>query len=642
MQKAVTWRALVIGTLLVPINCWWVIQMELVRYSAHPTTISILFNVIFIVLTLSLVNTLVARIRPKWALNQGELLVIYMMMALSSVMASHDIMQILIQVLTYPFYMPASHPDWNRWIPYLPKQVMMSDPKAVADFYQGGVKFPTMHLVKLWTPIVLFWSLFFGLILWVMQCLNALLRKQWMDNEKLSFPVVMLPMALTENAGSGKFPQMFFKPIFWFGFGAAALMDIMNSLNLYYPSIPGILTPGFGLSFIDIQPLITNKPWNAIGWTPVSWYPFMIGFGLLLPTDFLFSCWFFYIYWKLLQVGVVAYGYDKDPRFPYANYQGLGAYISFCSYSVWLSRHYLKHVWQAILGRKNELDESNEPLTYRWALIGALLGGLGISALCCYMGMKWWIPAAFFGIYFLLSIAITRMRAEMGTPIHDLHFTGPDYVLTDLFGSSQYKGNDLAVMSLFYSFNRAYRAHPMPQQMEAMKLAQRTNSKQSKWFWAMIYAGILGVFCAFVASLQLSYHYGMNAKISAKFFGMEAWNRMNGWIAAPTGANTKAGVAIGVGLIIAMLLQKMRMTFPWWPFHPLGFAISGNWEINLVWMPLLIAWVIKSIVFRYGGLRGFQRLLPLCYGLMLGQFTVGSIVNIIGIIHEIPTYMFWQ
>lgn len=197
-------------------------------------------------------------------------------------------------------------------------------------------------------------------------------------------------------------------------------------------------------------------------------------------------------------------------------------------------------------------------------------------------------------------------------------------------------------MSIMYSFNRAYRAHPMPHQMEAMKMAQRTNSKQSAWFWAMIYAGVLAVFCAFIAALQLGYHYGMNAKVFAKFFGLETWNRMNGWILAPTGDNPKAGIALGVGLLFAMFLQRMRMTFPWWPFHPLGFAISANWEINLVWMPLLIAWVIKSVVFRYGGLKGFQRLLPLCFGLMLGQFTVGSIVNIIGIIHEIPTYMFWQ
>ncbi len=642
MQKAVTWRSLLVGTLLTPLNAWWVIQMELVRYSAHPTTISILFNVIFIVLVLSVINTLVARKRPSWAMNQGELLVIYMMMALSSVMASHDLMQILIQVLTYPFYMPSSHPDWARWLPFLPKQVMMSDPVAVANFYQGNTAFPTVQLWKLWAPVILFWTLFLGLILWVMQCLNALLRRQWMDNEKLSFPVVMLPMALTDDAGSGQFPAMFRKPAFWLAFGAAAIMDITNSLNLYYPSIPGLLTPGFGLSYVDILPYFPNKPWNAIGWTPISWYPFMIGFGMLLPLDFLFSCWFFYIYWKLLQVGVVAYGYDKDPRFPYANYQGMGAYLSFFLYSIWLSRHYLKQVGKAIIGRKNDLDESREPLKYRWALLGALLGAAGLMLLCLYMGMSWWVPPVFFGIYFLLAVAITRMRAEMGTPIHDIHFTGPDYIMTDLAGSSGYKGSDLAAMSIMYSFNRAYRAHPMPHQMEAMKMAQRTNSKQSAWFWAMIYAGVLAIFCAFIAILQLGYHYGMNAKVFAKFFGFEAWNRMNGWVQAPTPANPKAGIALGVGLLIAVILQSMRMAFPWWPFHPLGFAISGNWEINLVWMPLFIAWMVKSVVFRYGGLQGFQRLLPLCYGLMLGQFTVGSIVNIIGIIHEIPTYMFWQ
>ena len=40
-----------------------------------------------------------------------------------------------------------------------------------------------------------------------------------------------------------------------------------------------------------------------------------------------------------------------------------------------------------------------------------------------------------------------------GTPIHDIHFTGPDYIMTDLAGSSGYKGSDLAAMSIMYSFN---------------------------------------------------------------------------------------------------------------------------------------------------------------------------------------------
>src|ERR1051326_1273102 len=55
-NKAVTWRSVLLCLILLPINAYWVVQMEVVRYSAHPTTISLFFNTIFILLCLTLIN----------------------------------------------------------------------------------------------------------------------------------------------------------------------------------------------------------------------------------------------------------------------------------------------------------------------------------------------------------------------------------------------------------------------------------------------------------------------------------------------------------------------------------------------------------------------------------------------------------
>jgi hypothetical protein len=86
----------------------------------------------------------------------------------------------------------------------------------------------------------------------------------------------------------------------------------------------------------------------------------------------------------------------------------------------------------------------------------------------------------------------------------------------------------------------------------------------------------------------------------------------------------------------------VRLNLPAWPFHPLGFAVSSSWEMNLVWMPLTIAWLLKLVILRYGGLELFRRAVPFFYGLILGQFVVGSLLNIISIALGIPSYMFWQ
>jgi hypothetical protein len=59
-------------------------------------------------------------------------------------------------------------------------------------------------------------------------------------------------------------------------------------------------------------------------------------------------------------------------------------------------------------------------------------------------------------------------------------------------------------------------------------------------------------------------------------------------------------------------------------------------------MPLLLAWLTKALLLRYGGVRTYQASLPFFYGLILGQFIPGSLLNLWGIATANPTYQFWQ
>jgi cation transporter-like permease len=64
--------------------------------------------------------------------------------------------------------------------------------------------------------------------------------------------------------------------------------------------------------------------------------------------------------------------------------------------------------------------------------------------------------------------------------------------------------------------------------------------------------------------------------------------------------------------------------------------------MNLVWMPLMIAWILKIVLVRYGTFKLLRKTIPFFLGLILGQFVVGSILNIISIALGLPSYMFWQ
>jgi hypothetical protein len=77
------------------------------------------------------------------------------------------------------------------------------------------------------------------------------------------------------------------------------------------------------------------------------------------------------------------------------------------------------------------------------------------------------------------------------------------------------------------------------------------------------------------------------------------------------------------------------------PFHPVGYAVSSSWSLNIIWLPLLIAWAVKLLMLRYGGLKLYRDSLPFFLGLILGEFVVGSLWTLIGIGMGIPSYGFW-
>jgi len=66
-------------------------------------------------------------------------------------------------------------------------------------------------------------------------------------------------------------------------------------------------------------------------------------------------------------------------------------------------------------------------MSYRLALLIFALSFLflvGFSATAGMSGVSVWLAIAFFVLYFMVNIAVTRMRVEMGVPIHDIHNGG--------------------------------------------------------------------------------------------------------------------------------------------------------------------------------------------------------------------------
>ena len=86
------------------------------------------------------------------------------------------------------------------------------------------------------------------------------------------------------------------------------------------------------------------------------------------------------------------------------------------------------------------------------------------------------------------------------------------------------------------------------------------------------------------------------------------------------------------------LIPAMRNNLEWWPLHPTGYALALSFAMEYFWLPVFIAWLVKFAVLRYGGVSFYRQTLPFFLGLILGDYTVGSIWSLIGCIFSIPTY----
>ena len=136
----------------------------------------------------------------------------------------------------------------------------------------------------------------------------------------------------------------------------------------------------------------------------------MIGLAFFLPLDLSFSCWFIFLLRSVQRV----IGYALGTRhYPALNDQASGSWIALFFIAVWVTRSHLIAVTRKIVGLETELSDSKEPMPYRWAFIG-LIGSLALIGIFVNLaGMNLWTASIFFGLYFVLSIAITRVRAEL-------------------------------------------------------------------------------------------------------------------------------------------------------------------------------------------------------------------------------------
>jgi len=627
-------RAIAIACALMPLLALWVVQAELIWYSGHSTAISLFFHVTFVIFILALGNLCLEKWFPRAALSPGELMTIYMMLAVAGTFCSHDLLQVMIPMLSFPKYFANPQNNWEEvLLKHIPSwSILSGDREALTGIAVGNASLYRPNVLLAWWRPLAFWLVFLMALMGALMSINLFFRQQWTERERLSFPVIQIPLML-----STQLRELLRNRYFWLAFGITASIDVINGVNHFYPNLPEIpIVRAF--TFTDY---FVERPWSAIGNTEVNLYPFVIGLTFFMPADLAFSCWFFYILYKLQLVAAAAIGVQELPGFPFTSEQAAGGYLALGLLAVWLSRRHFAGVVRTILGKPGGADESGEPISYRanLALFTACVACLVYQG--CKLGVSWHLMVVFLIIFFLYSIAIARMRAELGPPAHDLHYIGPDALIHNALGTHNLGTGNVAGFTMFYWFNRAYRAHFSAHSIEGFKTAQVRRIVARSMMIAMAIAVVVGAISAFWAVLHALYVHGYSGRPAGDAFAREAWNKMAGWLTFPQKPRVAATLATAFGLLFALALGAMRMRFAWWLWHPVGYATATSWSMDRLWFCIFVGWLAKALITRYGGAQLYRRSLPFFVGLVMGEFTVGSCLMIYGSIANCQVYRFW-
>jgi hypothetical protein len=624
-NSSITARSIIISLVLVAINAYWVVITSELWYIVY-NTVSPFANAVFSIVPLILVNALSKKVFKRDLLSSAEMLIIYIAVTMVTTVIGHTTMTVLMGALSHPYWYATPENEWQQlfW-PHIPSWFTVSNVSVLRGYFEGDSSFFIWEHVRAWAVPILVWSGFIFVAVFAMLCINVILRKQWVEREKLSYPLIQLPLAMTHRRA-----WFFSSRMMWIGFGIAAVVRIINGFSSLYPSIPSIPQQ------VEIGRYITDRPWNAIGYTLVSFRLSIIGLVYFMPLDLSLSCWFFFWLAKAERVMAEAMGWNNL----HLDERAAGAWIGVGVIAIWLSRKYLVDVVRQIFTRQSSLNETTEPMSYRTAFILLIFCLVFLFGFCYQAGMTLWAIVVFYSLFFIMGLAITRVRAELGPPYHEVIFVNPRQVITEAFGSKLLGGGNLMVMSFLYFFNRCNRSHSMPNQLESLKIAERSGMKGSRLIWAMTLAVGIGTVVAFVSYLQVLYKYGAVARCRGWIgqCGWESFNPLQSWMQYSTDPNwSSIGFMIG-GFGFVMLLMFLRKIFFWWPLHPSGYVLAGaSWGgMIYFWFPVLLTWAIKSLVLRHGGLGTYRKTAPMFLGLVLGDYILWFLWSIISVALNIP------
>ena len=575
-----------------------------------------------LVLLVLVVNTALRRVREEWALTRQELATIYIMTLVSAALPSNDALERLAPALAGAFYFPAEGTLQPFLARHVSSWVTIRDPTAIKYFFEGlpeGQPVPWAH----WVVPITAWTVF-GLLLYAQYyCVAILLRKRWVDEERLTFPLAQVPLTILADERPSLASPLFRSPIFWMGFGGVFLLHSLNSLHQYFGFIPGIK-----LTAIPIGQNLMVRPWDALQSVQIYVCFSMIGLAYLISGEVAISLWGFYWFYQVQGVVLRAYGVEvggSPGQFNAITFwrgQELGGFVALGAFILWSARH------QVLAGARvfSKRDEA-DPMPPGWAAVGVMVTMVLAVFWSAAAGMQWGVALVLLTFILLAMACLARLTCAGGLVQVDVPYM-PSDVFNFAVGSTALTPGTQAIMHFQQTtWWTLWASAPLPLFMDTLRISQGTRLQARRLTFVIALAALAAIAGGYFCQMKLAYmHGGVNLNKDI-FSDMPTWNisRLRGAVEAGIPINKlHLWSALG-GLVVTAALIHLQRNYLWWPVSPVGYLMGTSTSFQAIWFSVLLGWAASALIRRFSGLHGYRRLRPFFLGLVLGEFVTAGV-----------------
>ena len=584
----------------------------------------------------------------KTLLSGTELLFTWGLMILVSGIAYTGFARTFFINLTAPYYFASVENRWQEVLhPFLLKNLFPQDGKAIEMLYNGIDGGQDMGWLELasevpwhtWALPFLSWGVFIFICYFLILCLIHMITRQAMENERMNFPLLIVPKMMQSALDQDKLSSFFGNRFLLIGLGIPFCLQLLNGLNFYFPSFPQINTLILAGPYFPKQGILT-------GFIKLKlyFYPAFIGFAFLASKQVSFSFWFFFIMGAFFTGVLSVTGYS----FPASELgttfgptlsspeetQMIGAFIVFAIFLIWLARfHFIEMTKNALrFGQGNNNSTHADDKLVFW---GTGFGFITLMIWFSFHGVSIFQSIVLIAFFILFTMVAVRVICQGGVTYFTLTVAPLDAVNT-IFGLKIFSSVALILAGISQKILFVdLRESVAPSILHARRITRHTGG-QGKIAFSIFMAMILCLMVSAIAMILLCYRYGIrDLQLDwATRTTVSMYNNLFPLLQNTIEQGDSIRLFAATGAVVMGILVICYHRFYWWPLHPIGYLMVYSSAMKILWLSFFIGWVFNTLCMRYGGVILYKKMRYFFVGLIMGDFLMGGTWAIIGLFTE--------